>query len=327
MNFLNIDSLDDLIKEADINKSIKEDRINSLIELVDSFETTGRPIHTKGLIEDPNLFITRENIHLLRSVLSQLKRAGEEGIDPTTLILTLEESIGKKMIGEENLLRYLVGDPNSSVEDAIASLIASIQPSDESEEGGHIDKMKSTDGGSGIDGKNSWASVESAWKKIAVDIEKEEKEEESAAGKAKGTEEEVLKKIIDLFTNNPTPEDFDVHAFAEKEGINPHHFEEYVYSLLGAVLGKGKSNLEENKDKSFNKDQEEKGIEVEQEHVVGADLPQEILDTLAEKITHDHQVENTIADDEYYDRLIADEKEMEDKSKDDTSSKENSPEK
>src|SRR5574343_224198 len=98
MNFLNINSLDDLIKEADINQSVKEDRINSLIELVDSFETTGRPIHTKGLIEDPNLFITRENIHLLRSVLSQLKRAGEEGTDPTTLILTLEDSLGKKMV-------------------------------------------------------------------------------------------------------------------------------------------------------------------------------------------------------------------------------------
>jgi hypothetical protein len=125
----------------------------------------------------------------------------------------------------------------------------------------------------------------------------------------------LLEKIIEFFKENPEPDDSTVHSFAEKENIDPHELEEEVYSILGAFLGGGKSNHPENKDKEYNPDQKEKGIKVEQEHVDGTNLPQEIIDLLAEKITEDHQSENDISDLEYYDRLLDDEKQMEDKSK------------
>jgi hypothetical protein len=284
MNFIDIKSIDSLIKEADINNSIKDDRINALVSLIDTYETTGQPIDSKGLASNNKLFIDKSNINKLRTILDQLRSAAEEGLDAANLVLTLEASLGRDIVGEKYLIGYIVGSPDVSLDDAVASIISSIQDTG-TETGQHSDKMKSTDGGSGIDGKNSWAFINNTWNKFA--------------------------EIINFFNKIPDPTDSEIHSFAERENIDPHRLEEEIYSLLGALLGKGKSNLEENKDKEYDKDQEEKGIEVEQEHIEGAKLPPAIMDLLAKKITNDHQSENEVSDEEYYDRLIKDEKDME----------------
>ena len=69
-------------------------------------------------------------------------------------------------------------------------------------------------------------------------------------------------------------------------------------------MGKGRSNLPENKDKDFDKDQTEKGVEVEQEHFEGAELPQEIIDLLSEKVNDDHLSEGPGFNKEYYNKLL-----------------------
>lgn len=290
MNFIDIKSIDSLIKEADINNSIKEDRINSLIDLIDTHETTGQPIDSKGLVSNNKLFIDKSNITKLRTILNQLRSAAEEGLDAANLVLTLEASLGTDIIGEKYLISYIVGSPDSSLDDAVASIIATIQDTG-SETGGHIDKMKSTDGGSGIDGKNSWAFINNTWNKFAED-----------------SKVQTLEKIINLFNKIPDPTDEEIHSFAERENIDPHRLEEEIYSLLGALVGKGKSNLEENKDKEYDKDQIDAGINIENEHVIGADLPQAILDLLAKKISEDHLVEEGLDNDYYLPGLVEMEK-------------------
>lgn len=53
------------------------------------------------------------------------------------------------------------------------------------------------------------------------------------------TEEVNIKdKLIEFFKNNPSPSDDEIHDFAEKEGINPHNFEEHIYKLLGSLVKK-----------------------------------------------------------------------------------------
>jgi len=39
-------------------------------------------------------------------------------------------------------------------------------------------------------------------------------------------------EVIAWFEQHPNPDDDDVHAFAESIGIEPHEFEEIIYSLL-----------------------------------------------------------------------------------------------
>lgn len=51
-------------------------------------------------------------------------------------------------------------------------------------------------------------------------------------------EKDLKDKIIEFFKSNSKPSDDDIHEFAEKEGINPHRFEEQIYALLGSFIKK-----------------------------------------------------------------------------------------
>lgn len=105
--------------------------------------------------------------------------------------------------------------------------------------------------------------------------------------------EEVEKKIISFFKDNPNPTDEMIHDFSEKENIDTHKFEEIVYGILGSILGYGKS-------KEFKGDYDPKeiemGIKVEMEHTNSK--------IIALRIVKDHLAELP----DYYTRLIKMEK-------------------
>ena len=54
----------------------------------------------------------------------------------------------------------------------------------------------------------------------------EQQEEEEAAGK-----KPTMREVIGFFKKNPNPEDYELHAWAEKQGYNVHAVEELVYRL------------------------------------------------------------------------------------------------
>lgn len=103
-------------------------------------------------------------------------------------------------------------------------------------------------------------------------------------------------RIIDFFRNNSSPDDDEIHSFAEKEGVDPHKFEKYIYMILGSFLGAGKSKKFTG---TYNQKQVEMGIKIEMEHTTDP--------LLAEKIARDHLAE--IPD--YYTRLMEMEKRAE----------------
>lgn len=103
----------------------------------------------------------------------------------------------------------------------------------------------------------------------------------------------IQEKIIDFFKNNPKPADKQVHAFAEREGIEHSQFEEIVYEMLGSFLGQGKSKDFKG---SYDPKQIEMGIKVEMEHTTNP--------LIAEKISQDHLSEFS----DYYTRLAIMEK-------------------
>jgi len=105
----------------------------------------------------------------------------------------------------------------------------------------------------------------------------------------------VHDKIIDFFMKNKKPADDEIHAFAEKEGINPHKFEGHIYMILGDILSGGRSSTFKG---SFNPKELAMGIKIESEHI---DMKNK---KIAEKIAKDHLSE--IPD--YYSRLIKMEK-------------------
>jgi hypothetical protein len=107
-------------------------------------------------------------------------------------------------------------------------------------------------------------------------------------------ENDITSNIIDFFKGNPKPNDENVHKLANDLGIDEHKFEEIIYELLGAFFGAGKSK---NFKGEYNKDELEKGIEIEMEHTTSP--------VIAERIAKDHLAE--IPD--YYTRLIKMEKE------------------
>lgn len=100
-------------------------------------------------------------------------------------------------------------------------------------------------------------------------------------------------KILAFFKENPNPPDEKIHAFAEKEGMDPDKFEEHVYKILGSIIGAGKSR---NAKDDYDAKQVEMGIKVEMEHTNSK--------LIATRIVKDHLVE--IPD--YYTRLIKMEK-------------------
>jgi len=91
-----------------------------------------------------------------------------------------------------------------------------------------------------------------------------------------------------FLSENPKPEDYEVHEWAEAHGWNKHGVEEMIYAILGSFIGKGRSQTAKT---SPDPEQLKRGIEVEAEHT---DDPK-----LAEKIARDHLAE--IPD--YYTRL------------------------
>jgi len=112
-------------------------------------------------------------------------------------------------------------------------------------------------------------------------------------------------EIIKFLKENPKPEDADIHALAEKLGMEPDKFEEQVYKILGELLKKEDKIPGGKADKMTVKDIADKhkvsvekiekqikmGIEVEMEHVDSEELAKEIAMDHLEEIP------------DYYDRL------------------------
>ena len=105
---------------------------------------------------------------------------------------------------------------------------------------------------------------------------------------------QINKSIIEWFIKNPYPKDDDVHAFADEMGINPHEFENYIYTILSSFLCEGRSKGTKSK---HDPKEIAMGVKVEMEHTTSP--------IIAEKIAWDHLVE--IPD--YYTRLAKMEKE------------------
>lgn len=100
--------------------------------------------------------------------------------------------------------------------------------------------------------------------------------------------DELKQKIVDFLAKNPNPKDEDIHKFAEGEGIEPDNFEEIVYSILGSILGFGKSK---NFKGEYDPKQVEMGLKVEMEHTNSK--------MIALRIVKDHLAELP----DYYTRL------------------------
>lgn len=99
---------------------------------------------------------------------------------------------------------------------------------------------------------------------------------------------DLYNTIIKWFMKNPKPKDDEVHAFADKMGIDPHKFEQSVYAILGDILTEGRSKGFTG---SYDAKQIAMGTKVEMEHTT--------IPLIAEKISKDHLAE--IPD--YYTRL------------------------
>jgi hypothetical protein len=107
-----------------------------------------------------------------------------------------------------------------------------------------------------------------------------------------GNEEDVLEAIMDFFADNPSPPDDEVHKLAEKLGLEPDDFEAKIYSVLGSILGTGKSKKEKFTEKDADPKELKMGIKVEMEHTKNK--------TIAKRIALDHLAELP----DYYTRLL-----------------------
>lgn len=119
----------------------------------------------------------------------------------------------------------------------------------------------------------------------------------------------IDKALLEFFIANPNPDDGKFHDWAESKGFNVHKAEAGAYKLATvavAFLSGGRA-----KAKGFTIDKADsaevaKGIKIEYEHV-NADMPKEITDMIATRITLDHLSE--IKD--YNTRLLKMEKDAE----------------
>lgn len=109
----------------------------------------------------------------------------------------------------------------------------------------------------------------------------------------------VENKIIAFFKKQKNPPDKEIHAFANKEGIDEHKFEEIIYKIFSRYVSIGKHF--DMKDDEFGSEELKKGIKIESEHT---DFPE-----IAKQIAKDHLAE--IPD--YYTRLIKMEEEAKEK--------------
>lgn len=58
------------------------------------------------------------------------------------------------------------------------------------------------------------------------------------------SKKEIIDRIKTFFAKNPNPSDSDIHALADELNIDPHEFEEYIYSILSNYI-KNESNITE----------------------------------------------------------------------------------
>ena len=112
----------------------------------------------------------------------------------------------------------------------------------------------------------------------------------------------IYDAIMDFFADNPSPPDEDVHALADKLGIDAHKFEAYIYSILGAILGTGQAKKEKFTEKDADPKELKMGIKVEMEHTKNK--------VIAKRIALDHLAELP----DYYTRLTKMEGEQDDRS-------------
>ena len=97
------------------------------------------------------------------------------------------------------------------------------------------------------------------------------------------SEEDAKAKVMAFLTDKPNPPDDDIHAMAEKLGINVHKFEAYIYSILGSFLGAGRAKENDITEKDVDPKELKMGIKVEMEHTTNPDIAKRIaLDHLAE---------------------------------------------
>lgn len=109
-------------------------------------------------------------------------------------------------------------------------------------------------------------------------VKKEVVEEEE-----KNNKDKIYMEIMNFFADNPNPPDDEVHAIAEKLGLDPDKFEEYIYSILGSILGTGKAKEQKFLEKEADPKELEMGIKVEMEHTKNKAVAKRIaLDHLAE---------------------------------------------
>lgn len=119
--------------------------------------------------------------------------------------------------------------------------------------------------------------------------------------KKENKNEKIINTIMDFFTENPSPPDEEVHDLAEELGLEPDDFEAMIYSILGSILGYGRSREKKVTEKDVDKKEFELGMKIEMEHTTNK--------RMARKIALDHLTE--IPD--YYTRLVKMEKEAEKK--------------
>lgn len=94
--------------------------------------------------------------------------------------------------------------------------------------------------------------------------EPESQEEEKEEGH--GTDEDLGQKIFDFFVNKKGSIDDkkDIHSLAEKSGIDPHEFEEEIYTMIQSLFAGGKSKGKE--PKGVDPEEVRMGLIVEAEH-------------------------------------------------------------
>lgn len=109
--------------------------------------------------------------------------------------------------------------------------------------------------------------------------------------------EAMQQKIMDFLKGNPSPPDADIHAFSDKEKINTHKFEAYIYDILGSILGAGRAKEKGFEEKDADSNELKMGIKVEMEHTTNP--------LIAKRIALDHLAEVK----DYYTRLAKMEKE------------------
>ena len=66
-------------------------------------------------------------------------------------------------------------------------------------------------------------------------------------------------KIVEFLADNPSPPDEKVHMFASQQGVDPHHLEAVIYSMLSEIIEKGKGGTPDANELAM-------GIKVEFEH-------------------------------------------------------------